>query len=81
MDADLHGDPPSMTAFRIPVPNQLCPTCEKPTPRKLDGPNDFATVNYYRCEGCGHVWTTSKKDGSIVTHVTPLAKAPKKQVS
>ena len=44
-------------------------------------PSDFATVNYYRCEGCGHVWTTSKKDGSIVTHVTPLTKAPKKQAS
>jgi hypothetical protein len=70
-----------MNAFGIPVPNQLCPTCEKPTQRKLDGPSDFATVNYYRCEGCGHVWTTSKKDGSIVTHVTPLAKAPKKQAS
>jgi hypothetical protein len=66
---------------QIPVPHQPCPTCEKPTPRKLDGPSDFATVNYYRCEGCGHVWTTSKKDGSIVTHVTPLTKAPKNRLA
>ena len=35
-------------------------------------------MNYYRCEGCGHVWTTSKKDGSIVTHVTSARESPEK---
>lgn len=27
-------------------------------------------MNYNPCEGCGHVWTTSKYGGAIVRHVT-----------
>ena len=59
------------------MPVQPCPACSKPTPRRLDHTSEYAHVNYYRCEGCSHIWTTSKKDGSLVTHVTPLAPEPK----
>ena len=33
-------------------------------------------MNYYRCaQACGHVWTTSKDSGAIVSgRVTPLTK-------
>ncbi len=32
-----------------------------------------AVVNYYRCQACGHVWTTDKKTNEIVSHITPLS--------
>jgi len=33
----------------------------------------IAHVDYYRCDGCGHVWTVSKNDPETpVLHVTPL---------
>jgi hypothetical protein len=38
----------------------------------LQYPSEFAQVNYYRCDRCGHVWTTSKDDPAKITHVTPL---------
>jgi hypothetical protein len=50
------------------VPIHLCPVCAKPTPPLLDDTRKNAIVNYHRCS-CGHVWTTSKKDGSLVRHV------------
>ena len=56
------------------MPTQPCPACHGPTTRRLDGASEDAYVNYYRCERCGHVWTTSKDDGSIVHHITPLTK-------
>ena len=54
------------------MPVQPCPACARPTTRHLDFTSQYAHVNYYQCHGCGHIWTTSKKDGSIVSHVTPL---------
>ena len=47
------------------MPIQPCPACARAA-RRLDDSTKFASVNYYRCEGCGHVWTTSKEDGSVV---------------
>jgi hypothetical protein len=35
-------------------------------------------VDRYQCPGCGHVWATSKTDGSFVKHITPLRK-PRKE--
>ena len=58
------------------VPNQLCPACDKPTARPLHDASKLAYVNYYRCEGCGHVWTTSRYDEQVVHHVTPLPQTP-----
>ena len=40
------------------------------TPRLLDGPTQYAYVNYYRCPECGHVWTTPKDGSGVVTHIT-----------
>jgi uncharacterized Zn finger protein len=56
-----------------------CPSCDSPTPRLLDHIRAF--VDYYQCDGCGHVWTTAKQDGSFVSHVTPFrkAKSPKEK--
>ena len=42
------------------------------TLRKLDAPSEYATVKYYRCGQCGHVWTTAKGDSGKVTHITDL---------
>jgi len=41
-----------------------------------DRPVDGDLVNSYRCERCGHVWTTTKDGTAIVKHVTPLTKTP-----
>ena len=64
------------------MPVQPCPACARLTTRHLDFTSQYAHVNYYQCEGCKHIWTTSKKDGALLTHVTPLPpepKAPKKK--
>ena len=36
-----------------------CPACQKDG-RLLDGPSGIAHVDYFRCDDCGHVWTTAK---------------------
>ena len=59
------------------MPVQACPACNRPTPRLGDSPDDRTLVDYYHCSECGHVWTTSKADGSIDTHITPLTKTKK----
>jgi hypothetical protein len=58
------------------MPIRPCPSCDKPTPRLLDAPTQFAEVNYYRCDHCGHVWTTDKLTGNLLHHVTPLTTTP-----
>lgn len=39
-----------------------CPQCHMPVPRWLEATSKDATVNYYRCNACGHVWTVPKDD-------------------
>jgi hypothetical protein len=41
---------------------QPCPKCQRPAPRLLNGVSAEAVVNYYRCDGCGHVWILPKGD-------------------
>ena len=49
-----------------------CPNCgAADSKRRLDF-SDESRVDYYRCESCGHVWTTSKEDSDPIYHVTPL---------
>ena len=57
-----------------------CPSCDATTSTMLDHLSEGAVENYYRCD-CGHIWATSKRDGSVVTHALPLlaAKAAKKR--
>lgn len=61
------------------MPITRCPACTAPTSRTLNAPSQHATVNYYRCEHCSHVWTTSKATGELVQHITPLTKKPKER--
>jgi hypothetical protein len=42
----------------------------------LDPAKFSSIVNYYQCDVCGHVWTTSKADGSLVSHLRPLPEPP-----
>ena len=47
-----------------------CPACHTPTPPiLLESSNSNATVNYYRCEPCAHVWTTPKDGTAILRRV------------
>jgi uncharacterized Zn finger protein len=55
------------------MPPLPCPVCADFTARKLDGPSELVTVDYYRCAECGHVWTTAKGDPSTVQHVTEIS--------
>jgi len=41
-----------------------CPSCRRENTRFLSGLSSDAHEDYYRCEGCGHVWITAK--GSLV---------------
>jgi len=57
------------------VPVLACPNCGELTPRELEA-SLIASVNYYRCGNCAHVWTTDKQTNAILTHVTPLTRKP-----
>src|SRR4029450_284682 len=59
------------------VPPSFCPVCASMTLRKLDAPSEFATVNYYRCAQCGHVWTAVKGDSAKITHITEFPRKPR----
>ena len=48
-----------------------CPACDDPSPHLLVELSKDSAVDYYRCQNCRHVWTTSKETGEIVRHVTP----------
>ena len=50
---------------------QLCPACDHFAAR-LDDKSSGASVNSYRCDDCGHQWTTAKNSEAIVGHVPPL---------
>jgi uncharacterized Zn finger protein len=53
------------------MPIRPCPQCKAQTPRLLDKTSDGASVWYYRCEKCGHVWTVPKWDpDGPISHVT-----------
>jgi transposase-like protein len=54
------------------MPQMPCPVCGTTTPRLLEGISADAEVKYYRCPSCAHVWTVSKRDPSLITHVTPV---------
>jgi hypothetical protein len=65
------------------MPDPLCPLCAKPG-RLLDvaHSNPFKPlVDYYRCDGCPHVWWQSKTDPNAPpVDVTPKTKAISRRV-
>ena len=48
-----------------------CPACDDPSPHLLVELSKDSAVDYYRCQHCRHVWTTSKETGQLVRHITP----------
>ena len=52
------------------MPGHPCPQCQQPASRKLDSASQYAIVTYYRCEGCGHVWSVFKDEHETIRHVT-----------
>ena len=42
------------------MPLRSCPECQRPAPRYLEGSSANASVDYYRCEACGHVFHIPK---------------------
>ena len=65
-----------MPSLKTTVIREGCPNCSAGSPRELEA-SRFAVVNYYRCNECGHVWTTDKKTNEILSHVTPLTRTAK----
>jgi hypothetical protein len=55
---------------------QRCPACGQSVSGPLSNSSRDAVVDYYRCDRCAHVWTTTKDGLSIVKHVTPLKVSP-----
>ena len=48
-----------------------CPSCSRPA-NLVNGVNTDRFDDFYRCETCGHVWTTAKDETTTLLHVTPL---------
>jgi ssDNA-binding Zn-finger/Zn-ribbon topoisomerase 1 len=67
--------------IRAAMPVRPCPACGEPTPHHLDESSKGASVDYYRCPNCNHIWTVDKLDLSKVTHVTPLPNGKRKRNS
>jgi uncharacterized Zn finger protein len=42
------------------MPIRPCPQCQQPAPRYLPASSEGSSVNYYRCDACGHVWHIPK---------------------
>ena len=55
------------------MPVQPCPACYQQMLKHLHETN---LVNYYTCEGCGHIWSIDKLYPSLVTHVMTLPQKP-----
>lgn len=52
------------------MPHRVCPTCRAPG-RLLEAASKDATVEYYRCDACGHVWNHDKANPNAPPrHVT-----------
>jgi hypothetical protein len=51
---------------------QPCSAGSGPTARLLEACSKIAYVDYVACEHCHHLWTTSKKTGEFVRHITTL---------
>src|SRR4029453_7395290 len=47
-----------------------CPQCARMAVRKRDASSEYAIVNYYRCDLCGHVWTTLKDHPAETVDIT-----------
>ncbi len=45
------------------MPDRPCPRCRK-TGRFLVDSSASATVDYFRCDGCGEVWVLDRTDAS-----------------
>jgi hypothetical protein len=58
------------------MPTRPCPNCERVGPRHLAESSKDGSVDYYRCDCCGHVWSVAKDATKRVRHVTPLAEPP-----
>ena len=48
----------------------VCPACASDNGRWLKQTSLYATVNYFRCEDCGHVWWIDKRDPAQKGDVT-----------
>jgi uncharacterized Zn finger protein len=44
------------------MPIRPCPKCQTHTARQLEEVSLHASVWYYRCQNCGHVWNVLKTD-------------------
>ena len=53
-----------------PMLAKPCPVCGRFTAKDLKATNKIAHVNY-SCEGCHHIWTTDRKTGEFLRHITP----------
>jgi len=42
------------------MPYHDCPRCFVKTGRHLTASSENSSVNYYRCDSCGHVWAIEK---------------------
>jgi hypothetical protein len=58
------------------MPTHSCPDCQHAAPRFLPASSADSSVNYYRCDPCGHVWTIPKDNpNGPPHHVTRPPKA------
>jgi hypothetical protein len=54
------------------MPVQVCPRCTASTPRLVQALSEVASVFYYRCPQCSHIWTVQKDDPARIEHITEL---------
>jgi transposase-like protein len=56
----------------MPPLDSQCPRCESARACRLADSSDQASVVYYRCEDCAHIWTVERAPSHAVRNVTRL---------
>ena len=67
------AEPPSRSVRVAPH----CPACGQRSSWHLDGVSKDATVDFFDCGTCHHLWAVDKRNQSKVRHVTPFLRAKK----
>jgi len=58
-----------------------CPQCTRTESRQLEGVPTLPAVAYYRCDGCGHVWSVDRTDPKKpVTRAVTDAEQPQPEI-
>ena len=58
------------------MPTRTCPHCEAAAPRYLPYSSSGSSADYYRCDGCGFVFTLDRSNPDGPHHAVTINEPP-----